>query len=163
MTWNIETVNQHHQDTKEELWQNILMKNIYILFCLFIFLYGCDMENPGGVLTYNQLPKSVITYIDNNKIIGDEEIVAYYDYTITLNNSESVILTDKNIIHYKSGRTEKISLDTIKSISEVEYCYGLCILITSLNNKNMLIEIAPLNGGDLFLQLLEDQRRNGSR
>jgi len=121
------------------------------------------MENPGGVLTYNQLPKSVITYIDNNKIIGDEEIVAYYDYTITLNNSESVILTDKNIIHYKSGRTEKISLDTIKSISEVEYCYGLCILITSLNNKNMLIEIAPLNGGDLFLQLLEDQRRNGSR
>lgn len=118
------------------------------------------MENPGGVLTYNQLPKSVITYIDKNKIISDEEIIAYYDYTITLNNSESAILTNKNIIHYKSGRIEKISLDAIKSISEVKNCYGLCILITSLNNKKILIEIAPLNGGDLFLQLLEDQRRN---
>ena len=74
------------------------------------------MENPGGVLTSNQLPESVITFLDDNKIIGNEEIIAYYDYTITLNNSESAILTNKNIIYYKSGRTERIPLDSIKSI-----------------------------------------------
>ena len=118
------------------------------------------MENPGGVLTSNQLPKSVITFLDDNKIISNEEIIAYYDYTITLNNSESAILTNKNIIYYKSGRTERIPLDSIKSISEIDNCVGVCILITSINNKRIRIEIAPFNGGDLFLQLLKDQRSN---
>ena len=121
------------------------------------------MDNPGGVLTYNQLPESVITFIDENDILGDEEIIAYYDVTISLNNSESVILTDKNIIYYKSGRLDKIALSNIELIHEDEGCIGMCILITSSNNKVMQIEIAPLNGGDLFLKLLKHQQNNHTR
>tara|TARA_Y100000766_G_C18592572_1_gene452582 strand:+ start:288 stop:647 length:360 start_codon:yes stop_codon:yes gene_type:complete len=115
------------------------------------------MENPGGVLLYNQLPESVITFVDEKKILGDEKIIAYYDITITLNNSESAILTDKNIIYYKYGRIDKIPLSAIESISEEEVCLGECIIIKSLDNSVMSIEIAPLNGGDLFLRLLKEQ------
>ena len=122
-----------------------------------ILLYSCDMENPGGVLLYNQLPESVITFVDEKKILGDEKIIAYYDITITLNNSESAILTDKNIIYYKYGRIDKIPLSAIESISEEEVCLGKCIIIKSLDNSVMSIEIAPLNGGDLFLRLLKEQ------
>ncbi len=122
-----------------------------------ILLYSCDMENPGGVLLYNQLPESVITFVDEKKILGDEKIIAYYDITITLNNSESAILTDKNIIYYKYGRIDKIPLSAIESISEEEVCLGECIIIKSLDNSVMSIEIAPLNGGDLFLRLLKEQ------
>ena len=122
-----------------------------------ILLYSCDMENPGGVLLYNQLPESVITFVDEKKILGDEKIIAYYDITITLNNSESAILTDKNIIYYKYGRIDKIPLSDIESISEEEVCLGECIIIKSLDNSVMSIEIAPLNGGDLFLRLLKEQ------
>ena len=122
-----------------------------------ILLYSCDMENPGGVLLYNQLPESVITFVDEKKILGDEKIIAYYDITIALNNSESAILTDKNIIYYKYGRIDKIPLSAIESISEEEVCLGECIIIKSLDNSVMSIEIAPLNGGDLFLRLLKEQ------
>ena len=133
------------------------MKKIYILSLSLILLYSCDMENPGGVLLYNQLPESVITFVDEKKILGDEKIIAYYDITITLNNSESAILTDKNIIYYKYGRIDKIPLSAIESISEEEVCLGACIIIKSLDNSVMSIEIAPLNGGDLFLRLLKEQ------
>ncbi len=133
------------------------MKKIYTLSLSLILLYSCDMENPGGVLLYNQLPESVITFVDEKKILGDEKIIAYYDITITLNNSESAILTDKNIIYYKYGRIDKIPLSAIESISEEEVCLGECIIIKSLDNSVMSIEIAPLNGGDLFLRLLKEQ------
>ena len=133
------------------------MKKIYILSLSLILLYSCDMENPGGVLLYNQLPESVITFVDEKKILGDEKIIAYYDITIALNNSESAILTDKNIIYYKYGRIDKIPLSAIESISEEEVCLGECIIIKSLDNSVMSIEIAPLNGGDLFLRLLKEQ------
>tara|TARA_B100000900_G_scaffold30537_1_gene23187 strand:- start:238 stop:651 length:414 start_codon:yes stop_codon:yes gene_type:complete len=133
------------------------MKKIYTMSLSLILLYSCDMENPGGVLLYNQLPESVITFVDEKKILGDEKIIAYYDITITLNNSESAILTDKNIIYYKYGRIDKIPLSAIESISEEEVCLGECIIIKSLDNSVMSIEIAPLNGGDLFLRLLKEQ------
>ena len=133
------------------------MKKIYTLSLSLILLYSCDMENPGGVLLYNQLPESVITFVDEKKILGDEKIIAYYDITIALNNSESAILTDKNIIYYKYGRIDKIPLSAIESISEEEVCLGACIIIKSLDNSVMSIEIAPLNGGDLFLRLLKEQ------
>ena len=134
------------------------MKRIYALSFSLVLLYGCDMENPGGVLLYNQLPESVITFIDEKKIIGDEKIIAYYDTTMVLNNSESAILTDKNIIYYKYGKIHKIPLSDIESISEQEVCLGECIIIKSLDNTVMNIEIAPLNGGELFLKLLKEQR-----
>ena len=133
------------------------MKKIYTMSLSLILLYSCDMENPGGVLLYNQLPESVITFVDEKKILGDEKIIAYYDITIALNNSESAILTDKNIIYYKYGRIDKIPLSAIESISEEEVCLGECIIIKSLDNSVMSIEIAPLNGGDLFLRLLKEQ------
>ena len=77
------------------------MKKIVTLICFLIFLLGCgDVENPGGVLTANQLPQSVIKFIKEKNILENEEIIAYYDVTIALNNTESAILTNRNLIYY---------------------------------------------------------------
>ena len=111
----------------------------------------------GGVLTADELPESVISYIQEKKILNDESIIAYYDFTITLKNSDSVILTDKNIIRFKSGKINRIPHSMIESISDIDGCFGVCFLITSSDSKIMRLEFAPLNGGDLFLQLLENQ------
>ena len=69
---------------------------------VIFFISSCDLENPGGVLTYNQLPASVIEFFDKTDILENEQIIAYYDVTIVLDNSESAILTNKNLIYYKS-------------------------------------------------------------
>ena len=92
------------------------MNKILLTFTLMFFLVGCYLDNPGGVLTNNQIPESVFDFMDEENILDDEYIIAYYDVTILLDNSESAILTNKNIIYYKSGRVSKIPLNQIKRI-----------------------------------------------
>tara|TARA_B100001939_G_C16662514_1_gene496594 strand:+ start:95 stop:505 length:411 start_codon:yes stop_codon:yes gene_type:complete len=134
------------------------MKKIIALICSLFFLLGCgDIDNPGGVLTANQLPQSVIKFIKEENILENEEVIAYYDVTIALNNTESAILTDRNLIYYKSGRIDKMPLNSIESVSQQEDCFGVCIVVTSYSARVMKIDIAPWNGGELFLDLLLNQ------
>ena len=133
------------------------MKLKLLALPLIIFLISsCDLENPGGVLTYNELPASVIEFFDTTDILENEQIIAYYDVTLVLDNSESAILTNKNLIYYKYGRVERFPLSSIVSIEEEE-CFGLCIIASTRDSRVMKIEIAPLNGGDIFLELLRKQ------
>ena len=133
------------------------MKLKLLVLPLLIFIVSsCDLENPGGVLTNNELPASVIEFFENTDILESEQIIAYYDVTIALDNSESAILTNKNLIYYKNGRIERFPLNSIASI-DAEDCFGLCIIVSTRDNRVMKIEIAPLNGGDLFLELLRKQ------
>ena len=136
------------------------MKKFSIFVFLIFLLHGCDLSNPGGVLLSNQLPDSVIEYIDEKGILEDEYIIAYYDVTLLLDNSESAILTNKNVIYYhESGRINKIPLNQIKSITHEDCILALCIFITPNPNQGpmMKIEIAVLNSGDLFLDLLKEE------
>ena len=129
---------------------------LLVLPILVFIISSCDLENPGGVLTYNQLPQSVIEFFEKTDILENEQIIAYYDVTIVLDNSESAILTNRNLIYYKDGRIEKFPLDLIASI-DAENCFGLCIIVSTRDDRTMKIEISPLNGGDLFLELLRKQ------
>ena len=123
---------------------------------VILLISSCDLENPGCVQTNNQLPASVIEFFDKTDILENEQIIAYYDVTIALDNSESAILTNKNLIYYKYGRIVRFPLNSIVNI-EAEDCFGLCIVASTRDNRVMKIEIAPLNGGDLFLELLRKQ------
>ena len=133
------------------------MKLKLLTLSLVIFLISsCDLENPGCVQTNNQLPASVIEFFDKTDILENEQIIAYYDVTIALDNSESAILTNKNLIYYKYGRVVRFPLNSIVNI-EADDCFGLCIVASTRDNRVMEIEIAPLCGGDLFLDLLRKQ------
>ena len=135
------------------------MNKILLTFTLIFFLAGCDLDNPGGVLTNNQIPESVFNFMDEENILDDEYIIAYYDVTISLDNSESAILTNQNIIYYKNGRTSKIPLNKIKSIDYDGFLFY--IYVTPINGPMMTIEIAVWNGGDKFLNLLKiEQGKN---
>ena len=137
------------------------MKKFSIFVFLIFLLHGCDLSNPGGVLLSNQLPDSVIEYIDEKGILEDEYIIAYYDVTLLLDNSESAILTNKNVIYYhESGRINKIPLNQIKSITHMKVppVFSLRIVITpKVGPDVMKIEIAPFNGGKLFLDRLKKE------
>jgi len=132
------------------------IKKITIALICILFISSCDLENTGGVLTSNQLPQSVIEFVENNNILDDERIIAYYDVTVTLNNSESAILTDKNLIYYKRGNISKMSLNEISFIKVDNDCFGVCITATSATDV-MRIEIAPLNDGEVFAELLKSR------
>ena len=76
---------------------------------------------------------------------------------MSLDNSESAILTNKNVIYYKNGRIIKIPLNEIQRIDNEEDFWGIYIYITPINGPLMTIEIAHFTGGDLFLDLLRKE------
>ena len=134
------------------------MKSICKIIPVFalVLLISCDFSYSGGVTLQNELPTSVHQYIKDNQILdSDESIVAYYDTTISLSNEVSAMITNKNIIYHNNGINTKISLDDIASINHtIETFIGDIITVESNEGNYMKIEIAPFNGGEIFLQIL---------
>lgn len=133
------------------------MKTIYrvTLSVVLLILTSCEIPN-SGVLMQNEIPESVYTYAINHQILdSNESIIAYYDTTISLSNEESAMITTKNLIYHNNGRTTKMLLDDIILVKHnKETLVGDIITAESKDGSIMKIEIAPLNGGELFLEIL---------
>ena len=55
------------------------MNKVLLTLALTLFLAGCDFENPGGVLASNQIPASVLDFVDEENILDDEYIKSVED------------------------------------------------------------------------------------
>jgi len=130
------------------------MKKLLIPFFFILMLSGC--EEPAGVLFSNQISETQRNYIKKNKILNENEtILAYYDVTILSDNSESAILTNERAIYHKSNRNYSFLYKDIKNVDhQTKVLIGDIITIENFSGELMKIEIAPLNDGDLFLELL---------
>jgi hypothetical protein len=95
-------------------------------------------------------------YIDEHKILEDsEELLAYYDVTISLDGSESAVLTTKRVIYHKNGRNIAFDLADIEDIRHrKESLIGDIFEISAETGQTMKIEIAPLNQGETFKNVL---------
>lgn len=145
--------------------KTLIMKfaNTIIVAILFTFLLSsCD---EGGVRMKNNMEKYAIEYLNEHDILEeDEEIVAYYDYTVSLDGTEAAILTDKRLIYYnEETTTTSMDLDDIEDIDHrQESLIGDIIEITSNDGEIMVIEIAPLNNGETFLKALRAKVESAS-
>lgn len=113
----------------------------------------------GGVRTANNMDQYAVDYIATQNLIqSDETIVAYYDYTLNLNGEQAAILTDKRLIYHAPGGNTVILL---KDVSDIQHHYttmiGDVIQVQDTNGQFMMIEIAPLNDGPVFLNALIQQ------
>ena len=54
-----------------------MKQKLLTLLLAVLLISSCDLENPGGVLTYNELPNSVIEFFDKTDILENEQIIAY--------------------------------------------------------------------------------------
>ncbi len=135
------------------------IKSIFITLLFPFFFYSCDM-NEGGVRTTNNMEKYALDYIKDNQLLEErEKILAYYDYTISLDGTESVLLTDSRLI-YHNNETQTTSID-ITDIVDLQHrkesFIGDIIEVISKNGDIMMIEIAPLNQGETFLKILKSK------
>jgi len=138
-----------------------MKKLILISLTCSLFISGCG-DNTAGVLLQNQISKDTLEYINNNNILNtNEKIVAYYDTTIMLDNTESAILTDKRVIYHKDARNHSILFEKIKNVEhKYQTMIGDIIIIESVSGDFLKIEIAPYNDGELFLNLLKKKSPN---
>jgi len=124
------------------------------------WLGASGISSPLGVCPGSKLSNKVLKYLKESGIVQDENILLYYDFSLTHNLSTLAILTNKNIISYESKWIDKIPLNQIKSITHMKVppVFSLRIVITSKVEPDVMkIEIPPFNGGKLFLDRLKKE------
>lgn len=142
--------------TKLVLLLVLIPVGVVILGCSGVMIYF--MAGPeGGVRTGTNMEKYATQYIRTHQLLNDgEQVQAYYDVTIDLDSTECYIVTPQRVIHHVNGQTVSIPLKEVVSIDHNED-FGDVILITSSSGSPMKLEIAPLNDGKTFLQILRRQ------
>jgi|GEM_PF-2047343 len=115
----------------------------------------------GGVKLANEMDEYALAYLQEHRLVQDDEsLVAYYDATLSMNGSEAIILTDRRIIHHRAPRTTAVELRNVENIHHrTETLSGDIFEIISRADPPMKLEIAPLNGGETFHQVLLDTWR----
>ena len=95
------------------------MKKTFFIVLILSLLYSCSMDE-GGVTASNNMEKYAIEYIEANQLLEEgEKIIAYYDYTISLDGTESVILTDNRLLYHNAETFDSSML--LENISTIDY------------------------------------------
>ena len=128
--------------------------------CLGLMWLGSGPQN--GVLLPNQMEPYATEYIEKHDLMDDDEkLRAYFDVTIDLDATESYILTDRRVLHHRAGTTSEVALADIEDISVSDGVIGSTVIdITTVYGDQMKLEIAPLNGGETFLNALRQARKH---
>ena len=112
----------------------------------------------GRVRLSNEMEDYAALYLEEHQILNSSEsLIAYYDVTLTLDGTEAAIITTENVIYHNGGTSTSIPLSDITDIRHRnETMMGDIIEIDSRSGIPMKIEIAPLNRGETFLNVLRD-------
>jgi hypothetical protein len=110
----------------------------------------------SGVKLGHEMDAYALEYLDEHALLEpDEEILAYYDVTIAMDGTEAAILTNDRVLYHRNGATLAIPVEDVAEVRHRrEALVGDVIEIESVDGRTMKIEIAPLNQGETFLNVL---------
>lgn len=135
-------------------WVLIGCGTITIVGCTVITLIGWWLFSgpKGGVKLGHEMDEYAVRYLAEHKLLNPgEEVLAYYDATISMNGTEAAILTNDRIISHKAPRSTAFYL---KDVADIRHRYetvmGDIIEIEDTEGKLIKIEIAPFNQGETF-------------
>tara|TARA_B100000795_G_scaffold252256_1_gene221686 strand:+ start:35 stop:454 length:420 start_codon:yes stop_codon:yes gene_type:complete len=134
------------------------MKNITLTLVLssLLILTSC-LDKEGTVRVGSNMEAYALEYLENHEVLyQDEKILAYYDYTISLDGTTAAILTETRLIyHNQETVTSYLLLDEITQIDHYEKSIEGLIIEVWKGDELMVIEIAHWQNGDRFLNLLK--------
>jgi hypothetical protein len=121
---------------------------------LGVWLYSSP---EGGVRLSNEMEKYALDYLAEHQLLNPgEKVLAYYDVTLSMDGTEAAILTkDRVIYHKETGTTTSIPIQDIRDVRHrYETLIGDVIEVESTSGEVIKIEIAPLNQGETFKNVL---------
>lgn len=140
-----------------------LVVPLFVLWLSISVLAGCSKHDdaPPGVAVGAQVPDRIVKDLQRSGVLGrDEEILAYYDHTLTLDNSEVSIVTTERVVYAKRKKVTSIPLADVADVRmRTVPLNGDLLHIKSSAGKRLTIQIAPLNDGPLFAEILEEAWR----
>ena len=120
---------------------------------------GASQEGkPSGVVLGAQVPEATVKALEaKNLLKADEALLAYHDATLRLDMSEVTLVTSSRVVWAKGNAAVAMALvDVTRITHHTEGLLGDVIDIVSIDGRTMRVEIAPLNGGDAYVDILEE-------
>lgn len=110
------------------------------------------LQPEAGVKLGNEMDKYAVKYIEDYQLLEPgEQVLAYYDATMSMDGTEAAILTDRRLMHHVGGTTSSMRLEEITDIRHrYESLTGDVIEAEDGSGKLLRVEIAPLNQGETF-------------
>ncbi len=107
-----------------------------------------------GAVPGNQMGEASRAHLSSRNLIQPgEEVIYYYDASISLDNSEACFFTDRRITYFLGDRVNSILWTEVQNISGRDE-FNYTISVSSTNARFLRCEIAPLNGGPEFYDAL---------
>ena len=121
---------------------------------------GNSMED-GGVMFGAQIPDAKKAKLRERGLIREtDQLIAFYDGSISLDMSEVSILTADRLVHAQGNHVATVPLANVTSIDHrVENVIGDVIEVGTNEGERLRIEVAHLNNGISFLNAIEDEVR----
>ena len=128
---------------------------LLVLSCLGCF--GWLMSSPeGGVKLSHDMDPYAVEYLEEHQLLrADEQLVGYYDRTLSMDGTNAYIVTDQRFIHHHSQGNFTAPLTDVETVEAVEGDVGGTIFIFSTVQGDVFrAEIDPLNGSETFARVL---------
>jgi hypothetical protein len=118
---------------------------------------GASSDHEGGVILGAQVPEPTVQALKaRNLLKPDEDLLAFHDATVRLDMSEVSLVTSSRVVHANGDKATAMQLvDVAKIAHHTEGLLGDVIELTSEDGRSMRVEIAPLNGGESYVNVLE--------
>jgi hypothetical protein len=119
---------------------------------------GASQDQPTGVVLGAQVPDATVKALEaKNLLKPDEALLAYHDATLRLDMSEVTLVTTSRVVWAKGNTATAMALvDVTRITHHTEGLLGDIIDIVSVDGRTMRVQIAPLNGGDAYVNVLEE-------
>ena len=124
------------------------------------FFVWLGFQPEGGVRMANQMEEYAIAYLEANPILEEgENLIAYYDITMSLDGSDAILLTDRRLIHHKADRDDvAVDLAQVEDFTHTEDpIMGDVFQVNAEDGRILKFEIALFNDGDSFKMALDRQ------
>lgn len=117
---------------------------------------ACGSSSSGGVEIPNQMSSEDRAHVGPVLRPG-EQVRAYYDATISLDGTEMAFVTDQRVVYVLDGNVTEIALaDVTEIVRSEDGLSGDIIDVKGAGGQRLRIEIAPLNDGPVFLEILKE-------
>lgn len=118
---------------------------------------GASSDEPSGVVLGAQVPQPTVEALKSRNLLKpDEVLLAYHDATVRLDMSEVTFVTSSRVVSSHGETAAAVALvDVTKITHHTEGILGDIIDITSEDGRTMRVQIAPLNGGESYVNVLE--------
>jgi hypothetical protein len=122
---------------------------------------GASAEQPPGVLVGAQVPDTTVEALKARKLLQPQEaVLAFHDATLRLDMSEVTFVTKSRVVHAHGDKVSAVALADVSKITHHTEALGLDVVdFVTKDGKSLRIEIAPLNGGESYVDVIEDAWR----